>query len=148
MVQSISKQFRGNRSIRSMNSTTALRRKIRLRQLHFQPLLRNNNIRFERARNVCVIGIIRGLTVKPAIDQRGSRPEGRLVTTRIHDRTRHFSFRKKSCISKIFSLARNYLWNGELIEVERMGDCISRNPVLNGTYHCQSAQRGSLYLKT
>jgi hypothetical protein len=35
--------------------------------------------------NVCVIGMIPGLTVQSPIDQRGSRPEGRSATTHIYD---------------------------------------------------------------
>jgi hypothetical protein len=38
--------------------------------------------------------------------------------------------------------------NDQLIELELINDCISRNPVLNDTSHCQNAHRVSLHLRT
>jgi hypothetical protein len=61
------------------------------------------------ATNVCVIGVIVAVNVKPPIDQRGLGQEGRSAITHIHDWTRQFSFRRKSCGLKIFSLAQNRL---------------------------------------
>jgi hypothetical protein len=53
---------------------------------------RNTALTVMVATNVCVIGVIVAMDVKPPIDQRDSRPEGRSVTTRIQDWTGHFSF--------------------------------------------------------
>jgi hypothetical protein len=39
-------------------------------------------------------------------------------------------------------------YNDQVIELELMDDHISRNPLLNGTYHCQSTYRVSLCLRT